>query len=80
MFANHLEELSGEGPGACIHIPVVGQKPGRLVRIGGTRAPGCQVFRYLTDGFYVAGEQAAYMNGHILYVDGGYTAIGIAKE
>ena len=29
---------------------------------------------------FLAGEQAAYMNGHILYVDGGYTAIGIAKE
>ncbi|MEC9151494.1 MAG: glucose 1-dehydrogenase [Pseudomonadota bacterium] len=29
---------------------------------------------------FLAGEEAAYMNGHILYVDGGYTAIGIAKE
>ncbi len=27
-----------------------------------------------------ADEQAAYMNGHILFVDGGYTAIGIAEE
>ena len=29
---------------------------------------------------YLAGEQAGYVNGQILYVDGGYTAIGIAKE
>ncbi len=29
---------------------------------------------------FLAGEQAAYMNGHILFVDGGYTAIGIAEE
>ncbi len=29
---------------------------------------------------FLAGEQAAYVNGQILYVDGGYTAIGIAKE
>lgn len=29
---------------------------------------------------FLAGEQAAYVNGHILFVDGGYTAIGIAKE
>jgi NAD(P)-dependent dehydrogenase (short-subunit alcohol dehydrogenase family) len=29
---------------------------------------------------YLAGEQAGYVNGHILYVDGGYTAIGIANE
>ena len=29
---------------------------------------------------FLAGEEAAYMNGHILYVDGGYTAIGIARD
>ena len=29
---------------------------------------------------FLAGEEAAYMNGHILYVDGGYTAIGISRE
>lgn len=29
---------------------------------------------------FLAGEEAAYMNGHILYVDGGYAAAGIAKE
>ncbi|MDP6388446.1 MAG: glucose 1-dehydrogenase [Alphaproteobacteria bacterium] len=29
---------------------------------------------------YLAGEQAGYVNGHILYVDGGYTAVGIANE
>ncbi|NKB59693.1 MAG: glucose 1-dehydrogenase [Alphaproteobacteria bacterium] len=29
---------------------------------------------------FLAGEQAGYVNGQILYVDGGYTAIGIARE
>ena len=29
---------------------------------------------------FLAGEEAAYMNGHILYVDGGYTAIGIERD
>lgn len=29
---------------------------------------------------FLAGEQAGYVNGQILYVDGGFTAVGIAKE
>lgn len=29
---------------------------------------------------FLAGEQAAYVNGQILYVDGGFAAAGIAKE
>jgi NAD(P)-dependent dehydrogenase (short-subunit alcohol dehydrogenase family) len=29
---------------------------------------------------YLAGEEAGYVNGHILYVDGGYTMAGIANE
>lgn len=29
---------------------------------------------------YLAGEQAAYVNGHILFVDGGFVSVGIQKE
>ncbi|MBK17909.1 MAG: oxidoreductase [Rhodospirillaceae bacterium] len=29
---------------------------------------------------FLAGEQAAYVNGHILYVDGGYIAAGISTD
>ena len=29
---------------------------------------------------FLAGEQAAYVNGHILYVDGGYIAAGISND
>lgn len=29
---------------------------------------------------YLAGEQAAYVNGHVLFVDGGFVSVGIQKE
>jgi NAD(P)-dependent dehydrogenase (short-subunit alcohol dehydrogenase family) len=29
---------------------------------------------------FLAGEAAAYVNGHILYVDGGYIAAGISND
>ena len=29
---------------------------------------------------YLAGEQAAYVNGHILFVDGGFVSVDIQKE
>ena len=29
---------------------------------------------------YLAGEQAAYVNGHILFVDGGFVSVGIQNE
>ncbi len=29
---------------------------------------------------YLAGEQAGYVNGHVLFVDGGFVSVGIQKE
>ena len=29
---------------------------------------------------YLAGEQASYVNGHVLFVDGGFVSVGIQKE